>query len=117
MRTAVSSGEPAALAAVFAALGDPVRLQIVSRLRDGPQSTVRLTAGTPVTRQAMTKHLEVLQRAGLLISDRRGRERLWQVQPTRLGEVRRYLAQIERDWDAALQRLKAYVEDDETGLR
>jgi DNA-binding transcriptional ArsR family regulator len=101
----------ASLAPVFTALGDETRLYIVSRLcQEGPQSIARLTAGTELTRQAVTKHLRVLSDAGLATSDRSGREQLWQVEAKRLGEVRRLLGQISEQWDDALTRLQAFVE-------
>jgi DNA-binding transcriptional ArsR family regulator len=99
-------------APLFAALGDETRLRLVSRLgAGGPLSIARLTAGTQVTRQAVTKHLHVLANAGLVRGKRRGRERLWELEPAQLQEVRRYLDMISRQWDEALGRLKASVED------
>lgn len=98
-------------APVFAALGDPTRLRLVARLgSDGPLSIARLTAGTDVTRQAVTKHLHVLAHAGLARGIRRGRERLWQLQPEQLQEARRALELISRQWDDALGRLRDFVE-------
>lgn len=98
-------------ATVFAALGDETRLRIVTRLCcSGPQSIVRLTAGTRVTRQAVTKHLRALAAAGLVRSQRIGRETVWELEPRRLVEVRGYLDTISRQWDDAIRRLKALVE-------
>src|SRR3954463_12519463 len=98
-------------APVFAALGDETRLSLVTRLGNGgPLSIARLTEDTQVTRQAVTKHLEVLARAGLVRGERQGRERLWVVEGERLDEARRYLDQISKHWDDALQRLATYVE-------
>jgi DNA-binding transcriptional ArsR family regulator len=106
--------EPAALrrsAPVFAALGDPTRLRLVSRLiAEGPVSITRLTAGTGVTRQAVTKHLNVLAGAGLARGIRRGRLRVWELQPEQLQEARRALDAISRQWDEALERLRVFVE-------
>jgi DNA-binding transcriptional ArsR family regulator len=100
-------------APVFAALGDPVRLAIVSRLSaDGPLPTIRLKQGTRVTRQAVTKHLRVLEDVGLVRSDRVGRDRLWQVEAQRLAELRKSLEEISARWDVRLERLRSYVEDD-----
>jgi DNA-binding transcriptional ArsR family regulator len=99
-------------APVFAALGDPTRLRLISRLvAEGPASITRLTAGGGVTRQAVTKHLEVLAEAGLARGIRRGRERLWRLQPQPLQEARRALERISRQWDQALDRLRVFVED------
>src|SRR5579864_1672381 len=98
-------------ASLFAALGDPTRLRLVFRLcHDGPMSITRLTVGSHVTRQAITKHLRVMQHAGLLRCARRGRESVWQLDQRRLREARRHLDLISRQWDAALGRLKALVE-------
>lgn len=99
-------------APVFAALGDETRLALVTRLGStGPLSIARLTDETKVTRQAITKHLEVLARAGLVRGERQGRERLWVVESQKLDEARRYLDQISKQWDDALQRLAAFVDD------
>jgi DNA-binding transcriptional ArsR family regulator len=99
-------------APAFAALGDQTRLRLVARLSaEGPLSITRLTAGTDVTRQAVTKHLEVLAGAGLARSVARGRERLWQLRPESLDEIRRSLDLISRRWDESLGLLKAAVEE------
>jgi DNA-binding transcriptional ArsR family regulator len=73
-------------------------------------SITRLTAGSKVTRQAVTKHLHVMQRAGLVHSERRGRERVWQLDRQRLDDARRYLDQISQQWNSALSRLRTFVE-------
>jgi DNA-binding transcriptional ArsR family regulator len=98
-------------APVFAALGDETRLRLVSRLSSGgPASIARLTDGSSVTRQAITKHLQVLAGAGLVRSSRRGRERLWELRPRQLAQARESLDALSRQWDEALDRLKAFVE-------
>ena len=98
-------------APVFAALGDPTRLRLVGVLcASGAMSIAQLTAGTAITRQAVTRHLDVLAGAGLVRDVRQGRERLWQFEPNRLDEARRSLEAIARQWDHALQRLRAAVE-------
>jgi len=100
------------VAPILAALGDESRLQIVGKLcKGGPLSITNLTQGADISRQAVTKHLHALYKAGLVKSERRGRERIWKLKPKRIGEVRRYLAQISQQWDDALSRLKAAVED------
>jgi DNA-binding transcriptional ArsR family regulator len=97
---------------VFAALGDETRLRLVARLgSDGPLSIARLTAGTDVTRQAVTKHLQVLAEAGLARGIRQGRERLWELELEPLETARRRLDQISQSWDTALERLQRLVED------
>jgi len=97
---------------VFAALGDETRLRLVARLSTtGPQSIASLTEGEAVTRQAITKHLHVLAGAGIARDLRRGRERVWELERRPLDEARRCLDIVSREWDAALGRLKAFVED------
>jgi DNA-binding transcriptional ArsR family regulator len=109
-----STDKLAAAAPVFAALGDPTRLRIVSRLcSGGPQSIVALTDGAHVTRQAITKHLHALAEAGLVRSEREGRERIWELEPRRLADARGYLDQISTQWDEAIERLRRFVETDD----
>ena len=98
-------------AELFAALGDDTRLAVLARLGEGPASIVRLTEGRSLSRQAMTKHLRVLEKAGLVYHRRAGRESLWSLQRQRLGEARTYLEQMSRQWDERLDRLRAMVED------
>jgi DNA-binding transcriptional ArsR family regulator len=99
-------------APVFAALGDETRLALVARLSsDGPLSITRLTAGSTVTRQAVTKHLTVLATAGLVSDLRQGRERIWELEPEQMEAARTYLDRVSRRWDAALDRLKQLVEE------
>ena len=101
-----------ALASIFAALGDPTRLALVRRLSgDGPQSISQLSADAGVTRQAVTKHLQALAGAGLVRDRWQGRERIFELEPRRLERARRYLDEISMQWDAAIDRLRAYVED------
>lgn len=98
-------------APVFAALGDPTRLRLVARLAQGePLSISQLTEGERVTRQAITKHLEVLADAGLVTDRKRGRERLYELEAAPLDDARRYLDQVSAQWDKAIARLRALVE-------
>jgi DNA-binding transcriptional ArsR family regulator len=107
-RAARSWKDPAQL---FAALGDETRLRVVARLcAAGPLSITRLTEGTCVSRQAVTKHLRVLAGAGLVRGARSGRESVWKLDPRRLAEARRLLDMISKEWDDTLGRLKAFVE-------
>lgn len=100
-------------APVFAALGDETRLRVVSRLcEEGPLSIAKLTEGSAVTRQAVTKHLHVLEGAGLVRGYRAGRENVWELTPKRLGQAQKYLQMISDEWDATLGRLAAFVEDE-----
>lgn len=112
----MSTKRPSRLATralIFAALGDETRLLVLARLSDGrPQSIARLTAGTNLTRQAVTKHLKVLANAGVVRNVRSGRENLFELKPQPIDEARNYLDQVSRQWDEALARLKAQVEKD-----
>jgi len=101
----------ASLATVFAALGDPTRLKLVALLcAGGAFSIAQLTASTEISRQGVTKHLQVLADAGVVCDVKLGRERLWQLEPGRIDEAKRTLEVIERQWEAALGRLKAFAE-------
>jgi DNA-binding transcriptional ArsR family regulator len=98
-------------APVFAALGDEMRLKLVCALCvGGAMSITQLTVGTDITRQAITKHLDVLSAAGLVRDVKVGRERLWEFEPSRLDAARRSLESIARQWDHALGKLKLAVE-------
>jgi DNA-binding transcriptional ArsR family regulator len=101
-----------ARASVFAALGDETRLSVLARLSAGtPQSIARLTAGTTLSRQAVTKHLHVLEAVGVVRSVRAGRENLFALEPKPIAEARDYLDHVSRQWDDTLARLKSFVED------
>jgi DNA-binding transcriptional ArsR family regulator len=102
------------VAPLFAALGDKTRLQLIARLSgDGPMPIARLTNGVRMSRQAITKHLRVLERAGIARNSRSGRESIWRVQTERLSEVQKYLELISQQWDQSLERLRALVEPGE----
>jgi DNA-binding transcriptional ArsR family regulator len=101
-------------APVFAALGETTRLRLVAKLcTEGPLSISRLSEGTGVTRQAITKHLQTLEDAGLVHGMRAGRERIWELETKRLEKARRCLDLISSQWDDAIGRLRAFVEDEE----
>jgi DNA-binding transcriptional ArsR family regulator len=98
-------------APIFAALGDETRLRLIAALcAGGAMSIAQLTSGTEITRQAVTKHLQVLADAGLVHDVKVGRERMWQFEAARLDEARHSLDAIARQWDQALARLKRAVE-------
>jgi DNA-binding transcriptional ArsR family regulator len=98
-------------APVFAALGDTTRLALVRRLSvDGPLSITRLSEGSSMTRQAITRHLHSLQRVALVRDARRGREHVFSLDLKRLEVAREYLDHVSAQWDAAAARLKAFVE-------
>jgi len=99
-------------APVFAALGDETRLSLVAKLTRGqPSSITQLTEGSKLTRQAITKHLRVLERAGMVHSVRAGRESLFEFDPQPMLEIQNYLELVSEQWDQALSRLKSFVED------
>jgi DNA-binding transcriptional ArsR family regulator len=98
-------------APIFAALGDPTRLALISKLSAGSRFSIStLTEDTSLTRQAITKHLRVLEQAGLVHSLRQGRESLFELKPEPLDEARHALDRISKQWDNALARLKSFVE-------
>ena len=107
-----TSGRGPGQALLFAALGDETRLKLIARLARGqPQSIVRLTRGSRLTRQAITKHLRVLKRAGLVRCVRAGRESRFELDPRPFKDMEEYLSLVARAWDEALARLKAFVEE------
>ena len=99
-------------APVFAALGDETRLALVARLcRGQPHSISQLTEGTKLTRQAITKHLRVLEGVGIVRGIRHGRESLFQFDPEPVMGLKEYLDLVSAQWDSALARLRAFVEE------
>jgi DNA-binding transcriptional ArsR family regulator len=99
-------------ALVFAALGDATRLALVARLcRGQPHSISELTAGSKLTRQAITKHLRVLEAAGIVHGARKGRESRFEFDPQPIEEIKEYLGLVSEQWDQALARLKSFVEE------
>jgi DNA-binding transcriptional ArsR family regulator len=102
-----------AQAAVFAALGDETRLALVARLYGGQRRSIaELTEGSKLTRQAITKHLRVLERARIVHGVREGRESLFEFNPQPIVELKEYLEAVSVQWDEALSRLKAFVEEE-----
>ena len=107
----MSAASLAGPAPVFAALGDPTRLALLMKLSDGAaRSIAALSADSRLTRQAVTKHLHVLEHAGLVRSLKVGRESRFAYRPEPVAEARAYLDTVSAQWDAALGRLKAFVE-------
>lgn len=104
----MSRPDPARL---FAALGDPIRLELLGRLsRVEALPLGRLVDGLGVTRQGATKHLAVLEASGLVVAERQGREKLFSLAPEALTEAQGHLSRLERGWEDALVRLKRHVE-------
>ena len=102
-----------AIARIFAALGDPTRLKLVTLLcAGGAFSIAQLTATTDISRQGVTKHLQVLAEAGVVRDVKQGRERLWQLEPAQITAARAALEQIGRQWEEALGRLKNFLESE-----
>ena len=99
------------LAQLFAALGEPTRLGLVDRLRDGSeQSIASMAVGLPISRQALTKHLKVLEAAGIAHSRRLGRETVYRIDPAGLIAAEQWIADVSSQWDSAIDRLKKHVE-------
>jgi len=110
-RLPAGAGPRAGPAPVFAALGDATRLELVARLSSGrPRSISQLSGGLSLTRQGVTKHLKVLEQAGLVQSIRVGRESHFTFRPEPIGRARTYLDAVSVQWDDALSRLKRFVE-------
>jgi DNA-binding transcriptional ArsR family regulator len=103
----------AGAALLFAALGDPTRLMLLERLSAGGPASISTLADTfrSMTRQGVTKHLQVLAAAGIIDGNRQGREQVWTLNPQRLADGRRHLDLIAAGWDEALVRLKMLVEE------
>lgn len=100
------------VAPVFAALGDRIRLSLLSRLCDGrPQSIIQLTQGTGLTRQGVSKHLAILEQARVVSSERIGRESRYVIRPNTLIEARQYLERASQQWEEAVERLRRLVEE------
>ena len=101
-----------ARAPVFAALGDETRLALVAKLSGGqPCSISHLTKGSKLTRQAITKHLRVLESVGIVHSVHAGRESLFEFDHTPIEEMKEYLDFVSEQWDHALARLKSFIGD------
>jgi len=99
------------VAALFAALGEPTRLSLVERLGDGQSRSISAIArGLPISRQALTKHLKVLEAAGMASSGRSGRETVYRIDPGGLLAAERWIADVSAQWDRAIDRLKRHVE-------
>lgn len=97
-------------APIFAALGDETRLMLVAALTKGERSISALTEGTRLTRQAVTKHLNVLEDAGLVRHKRAGRESLYRLDLKPFADMEEYMQFVSGQWDRALSRLKAFAE-------
>src|SRR5215210_5861795 len=108
--SATMSPEPAA---VFAALGDPTRIQLVERLSDGDERSIQeLASHSAISRQALTKHLRVLEQARLVRSTRYGREVRFRLEEAEVARAKAFLEQVSRQWSDALQRLATHVRSD-----
>ena len=102
-----------AKAAVFAALGDETRLSLLARLCTGQRySIAELTEGTKLTRQAVTKHLRVLERVRIVHGHARRAGESVSFDPQPVIEMKEYLELVSKQWDVALARLKTFVESD-----
>jgi DNA-binding transcriptional ArsR family regulator len=107
-----TAGKRRSDAHVFSALGDDTRLALLARLCNGKRHSIsQLTAGSKLTRQAITKHLRVLEGAGIVHAERAGRESLFEFDPRPIKEMTDYLDRVSRQWDQSLASLKSFVED------
>ena len=98
-------------AVIFSALGDETRLSLLAKLYNGkPYSISQLTQGSTLTRQAITKHLDVLKNAGIVRSNRAGRESLFVFEPKSFKKIKKYIDLVSEQWDLTLTRLKIFVE-------
>ncbi len=107
----MSRASERAVADVFFALGDRTRLSVVKKLGARAQSATVLADGAHVTRQAIVKHLRVLEGAGLVTREKRGREVLYLLRADRLGDARSFIDAVSASWDRAVERLREMVED------
>lgn len=96
--------------AALAALADPTRREILTRVCRRPTRAGDLSRGFRMTRPAVSKHLRVLREAGLVAAEKRGREQIYRLEPKGLDEVRRCMQEVDRFWDLALQSFKRYAE-------
>ncbi len=113
MSSANAQRNDAELTSIFAALGDQTRLQLVARLgHGGARSIAQLAEGLDISHQGVTKHLTVLERAGIVTSARHGREKRFRCAPAAIDDARNYLDQVAAQWSDALRRLQHFVEDD-----
>ena len=106
-----SAAERQAAAPVFAALGDETRLALIAKLSAGQRRSIsQLARDSTISRQAITKHLRVLEQAGIVRSTRAGRESQFALDPQPIEDLRGYLARVSEHWDSALSRLQTFVE-------
>lgn len=112
-RMSTAKSDAADAAPLFAALGDPTRLALVQRLSNGEAASIAvLSADTSLTRQAVTKHLSILEQVGFVERMRVGRESRYAFRPTSAQAAQAYLAKVSARWDASLERLRALVENE-----
>jgi DNA-binding transcriptional ArsR family regulator len=110
-RRNVQAARRQACAPVFAALGDETRLALVARLSGGRSASIsELTRGSQLTRQAITKHLRVLESVGIVRCVRAGRESRFEFDPQAIAGMKEYLDSVSQQWDQTLSRLKSFVE-------
>lgn len=101
-----------AVAEIFRALGDPVRLEMVQRLSNGKPATITVVSGgLGITRQGARKHLQVLEEAGIVYLIPQGRDVMVHLAPDTLDKAKDFIAQLEAQWDQRLQALKKFVEE------
>ena len=103
--------QSAALDLAFHALADPTRRAMIERLSLGPISVSELARPLPMSLPAVTQHLAVLERSGLVVSEKTGRVRTCRIEPKALGEAEQWLNARRIEWERKLDRLGAYLEE------
>ncbi|MFT4627400.1 MAG: DNA-binding transcriptional ArsR family regulator [Myxococcota bacterium] len=96
---------------IFSALADPTRRGFVARLARGPATVGQLAAPLPISLPAVSRHVRVLERAGLVTRSRRGRHQVLTLRPEALDAAQRFLADTYTFWEGTLDRLADYLED------
>jgi DNA-binding transcriptional ArsR family regulator len=102
---------PSAIDSTFAALADPTRRAILARLAAGEASVLELAAPFAMSQPAISKHLKVLERAGLISRGRDGQKRPCRLEAARLGEASRWLEEYRRFWEQSFERLDVLLEE------
>jgi len=95
--------------AVFSALADATRREVMRRLADAPSTATEIAAELPVSRQAVTKHLSMLENAGLVAGERQGREVRYRLTPSPMAEAMEWMADTASEWDRRLDALRRHL--------
>ena len=98
----------------FAALADPVRIEIVTRLSRGPASVSEIAEPYAMSLRGILKHVQVLEDAGLVVTVKEGRVRRCELQSRRLDEATRWLERVRHRWERRMDRLEEYAKEEGT---